>query len=112
MTVEQIAKVLHQANKAVCEIHGDFSQVDWEQAEQWQRDAAIAGVQNVLNNPNLTSKEMHALWSAQKKAAGWVYGPVKDGQKKTHPCLIPYEELPQAEADKNNTIVALVNALK
>ena len=33
-----IAIACHQANKKWCELNGDFTQKDWSEAEQWQRD--------------------------------------------------------------------------
>lgn len=39
--VEKIAVVCHQANKAWCEMNGDFSQVDWHEAPEWQRNSAV-----------------------------------------------------------------------
>ena len=47
MTVEQLAKIVHGANKAYCEAHGDFSQKPWDEAEGWQRESAIAGVRGI-----------------------------------------------------------------
>ena len=45
------------------------------------------------------SRNVHEVWAAGRLAAGWKYGPVRDEQKKEHPCLIPYEELSEEEKD-------------
>jgi hypothetical protein len=47
--IEQIARMCHQTNKAWCELNGDNSQ-RLDEAQQWQRDSAIKGV-----NLNLTT---------------------------------------------------------
>lgn len=39
----------------------------------------------------------HDLWAEQRQAEGWSYGPHRDDQNKRHPCLVPYEELPDSE---------------
>jgi len=39
----------------------------------------------------------HDLWAQQRIAEGWSYGPYRDDQNKRHPCLVPYEELPDGE---------------
>ena len=39
----------------------------------------------------------HDLWAEQRLAEGWSYGPHRDDRKKRHPCLVPYEELPDSE---------------
>lgn len=44
MTPEQIARVVHEVNRAYCEALGDTSQPKWEDAPQWQRDSAMLGV--------------------------------------------------------------------
>lgn len=45
------------------------------------------------------AKNVHEVWSAGRIREGWTYGPVRDDTKKTHPCLVPYEELPESEKD-------------
>jgi hypothetical protein len=57
----------------------------------------------------------HDVWARQRIAEGWRYGPVRDDAGKTHPCLIPFDELPESEkeydrktaAETIKTIVAL-----
>jgi ryanodine receptor 2 len=43
------------------------------------------------------AKNTHEVWAAGRIADGWTYGPVRDDAAKKHPCLIPYEELPEEE---------------
>jgi hypothetical protein len=107
-----IAKVCHQANKAWCESDGDYSQKDWLTAEQWQIESAISGVKFRMENPNAPASAMHDNWSKEKIADGWVYGEVKDVEKKTHPCLVPFEELPLFQQKKDKLFSAIVDALK
>jgi|LauGreDrversion4_2_1035121.scaffolds.fasta_scaffold204311_7 hypothetical protein len=107
-----IAKACHQANKAWCESDGDLSQNNWEDAESWQRDSAISGVKFRLENPDAPASAMHDNWSKEKVDDGWVYGEVKDVEKKTHPCLVPFEELPLFQQKKDKLFSAIVDALK
>lgn len=44
-------------------------------------------------------QEVHACWAESRLREGWEYGPVFDGENKKHPCLIPYEQLPESEKD-------------
>lgn len=110
--IKWIAYVCHQANKAWCQSEGDESQTDWAFAEQWQRDSAIKGVKFRLENPEAGPDAQHNAWSADKIADGWVYGEVKDAEKKTHPCLVPFEELPLFQQKKDKLFSAIVDALK
>lgn len=110
--VIDIATMCHQANKSWCELSGDFSQKNWNEAEGWQRDSAIKGVEFKLNNPEAKEDAQHNAWMADKVADGWVYGEVKDAEKKIHPCIVPFNELPGFQQKKDALFCAIVNALK
>jgi hypothetical protein len=110
--VQIIAKACHEANRVWCQSEGDYSQKRWSEAEQWQRDSAIKGVEFRLNNPDALSSAQHDAWSKDKIDSGWVFGEVKDSEKKTHPCLIPFEELPEFQQKKDKLFQAIVDALK
>lgn len=45
------------------------------------------------------ARNVHEVWSQNRINEGWTYGPVRDDVRKHHPCLIPYEELPESEKD-------------
>jgi len=106
-----IAKICHQANKALCEQLGDQSQKDWDQAADWQRESAVKGVEFRLANPDAPNSAQHDAWMADKEKDGWVYGPVKDLAAKTHPCMVPYEELSEGDKAKDALFSGIVNAL-
>lgn len=59
------------------------------------------GVKHFLQNPNLTAEDNHINWMNMKESQGWVLGKEKDFDKKTHPDLIPYDELPLIEKNKD-----------
>lgn len=109
--IPEIARVCHEANKEWCHVNGDHSQKHWDEAEQWQRDSAIMGVDFALKNPNAGDSAQHDAWSADKRKDGWVYGEVKDTQKKTHPCLVPFDQLPVFQQKKDALFRAIVRAL-
>lgn len=107
-----IAIVCHEANKAWCETSGDNSQKHWEDAEQWQRDSAIKGVEFRIANPDAKEDSQHNAWMKDKVDSGWVYGEVKDADKKTHPCIVPFNKLPEFQQKKDKLFCAIVDALK
>lgn len=109
---EIIAPVCHAANKAWCEASGDWTQKDWNEAEQWQKDSAIKGVQFRIDNPNAGHDAQHNAWMADKIADGWVYGIKKDAEAKTHFCIVPFEQLPKFQQQKDILFCAVVDALK
>lgn len=55
------------------------------------------------------AKNVHEVWAAGRIADGWTYGKKRDDAKKTHPCLVPYEDLPESEKvyDRNTAIDTL-----
>ncbi len=42
------------------------------------------------------AETLHAQWVAERRAAGWVGGPVRDVESKVTPYLVPYAELTDA----------------
>lgn len=108
---EFIASLCHEANRLYCESIGDTSQVTWTSAPQWQRDSAVKGVEFRRNNPQAPVSAQHDSWMADKIADGWVYGDVKDAEKKTHPCLVSYDALPEEQRFKDELFTRIVNAL-
>ena len=60
------------------------------------------------------SKNVHEVWSETRIQQGWTYGELRNDELKTHPCLIPYEELPESEKeyDRNTSIGTLKLIMK
>lgn len=108
---EDIARVCHEVNRAYCQALGDESQKPWEEAPQWQRDSALAGVELHLGDPDAGPEASHESWMAMKVAAGWIYGPEKDENAKTHPCLVPFAELAREQQAKDFIFRAVVHAV-
>lgn len=55
------------------------------------------------------SKNVHEVWADTRIKQGWTYREQRDDELKTHPCLVPYEELPEEEKeyDRNTSIGTL-----
>jgi hypothetical protein len=111
-TPEEIARVCHEINRAYCEALGDTSQPKWEDAPEWQRESAYNGVLLHMGDPYAGPEASHKAWMAEKLAAGWKYGEVKDADAKTHPCLVPFSDLPREQQAKDFLFRAVVHALK
>lgn len=112
MLVPDIARVVHEANRAIQHIQqnpGISISPPWDEAPAWQRDSAVDGIERALDGA--TPEELHQNWCDFKSADGWVFGPVKDGDTKTHPCLVPYDELPADQQLKDALFSAIVGAL-
>ena len=111
LDIEDIAALCHAVNKAYCESIGDFSQPAWDDAPDWQKSSAIAGVNFHLSGDR-SPADSHNSWLAQKEAEGWKYGSIKDPEKKEHPCFLPYEELPADQRTKDYLFKAVVDQFK
>lgn len=45
------------------------------------------------------AENVHEVWAQNRLDEGWVYGEERSDTLKTHPCLIPYDELPEIEKE-------------
>ena len=58
------------------------------------------------------SKNVHEVWAQSRLSQGWTWGEERDDKLKTHPCLIPYEDLPEVEKDYDrNTAVGTLKLI-
>lgn len=106
-----IGRVTHEANRAYCLTLGDTSHLPWDQSRADLRESVISGVLNIMTGVVTRPGQSHQRWIDYKIADGWRYGPTKDIEAKTHPNLIPFEQLPQAEQLKDFMFVGIVRAL-
>lgn len=112
LTIEQIANVAHQVNKAYCTAIGDNTQSEWEIAPDWQRQSAINGVKaHIDSGLMMLPEDSHISWMKQKESEGWVFGVIKDAEKKTHPCMVSYSMLPLEQRIKDYLFREVVHKL-
>ena len=52
------------------------------------------------------------IWLTKKLQDGWSYGSEKDPEKKKHPCIMAYKELPEKQKAKNYLFLGIVRALE
>ena len=110
MTPLDIARIVHEANRAYCVTLGDPSQVAWDDAPNWQQASAVNGVEGILDGRITRPEQSHESWLAEKTRTGWRYGPVKNAETKEHPCFVPYVELPPEQQVKDAIFFAVVRA--
>ena len=68
----------------------------------------------LLNLTELLAKNTHDVWAANRIEEGWIYGKEKSSEKKTTPCLVPYDELSESEKeyDRNTALETIKVILK
>lgn len=60
------------------------------------------------------AENVHEVWSAGRIADGWRYGETRDDVRKLHPCLVPYNLLPESEKeyDRNTAMQTIKTIIK
>ena len=111
MTIEDIAKCCHEANRLYCAMISDPVLDHWDNAPAWQKLSCISGVRFHIEYPTAGPQGSHENWMADKAKDGWVYGETKDPEAKTHPCMVAYDDLPIAQRVKDVIFVSIVHAL-
>lgn len=55
------------------------------------------------------AKNVHEVWAESRISEGWQYGEDRSDALKQHPCLVPYEDLPENEKayDRNTALGTL-----
>lgn len=108
---ERIARTAHEANRAYCLALGDTSQPSWDDAPDWQKASALAGVRFHAANPDASPAASHESWLEERRRDGWSWGPIKNPELKQHPCFCPYDELPIEQRAKDYLFAGIVRAM-
>lgn len=110
-TLMSIAEAAHEANRALQRLLGDPVNPPWAEAGQHLRDSTLDGVREILRGNVAQPSHSHENWLAFKQADGWVYGLEKNTQAKTHPCMVPFEELPEHQQIKDHLFFNVVTTM-
>lgn len=111
MNVTVIAMICYEANRVLCVSQEDRSQPLWVDTSREKVESVIGGVKFVIDNPEATPEDQHNAWLKSKESEGWRYGEVKDSEEKTHPCMLPYADLPIEQRMKDNLFQGIVRSL-
>ncbi len=76
------------------------------------KDVVLPQELNVLAED--IARNVHEEWAAGRIRDGWTYGEKRNDAEKKHPCLVPYEELPEEEKeyDRNTSMKTVRLILK
>lgn len=112
MTIKEIAKVVHNLQSVFCASIGDNTVPSWDEASEEMRNTTIEGVYALLDEPEAGPGRSHENWMQRKIESGWIFGPNKDADKKTHPSLVPFSELSWNDQFKDILFVQTVRELQ
>lgn len=105
-----LAKICHDVNDVIRPFLGEKANGPFESVSEEMRMSAVSGVTTLLSNPKMTPRDQHDAWMSHKLKSGWRYGEQKNDELKTHPCLLPYGELPPEQQLKDHVFQAIVRA--
>lgn len=113
LSVEKIAEVCHEANRALQLVLCESASAHWPECSKEMQSSVRTGVTAYLANPNITPEDLHEKWCLHKWERGWQRGETKSEANKTHPNLVSYDQLPREQRLKDalfrNVIAALVH---
>ncbi len=104
---QRIAPVCSAANRAFRLLLGEEVAVETADSSA----ATVEGVLYLLQHPGAGQAEMHEVWLQTMRLDGWVYGPVKDPEKKTHPNVRENKLISADQKRKDVLFAAVVRAL-
>jgi hypothetical protein len=113
-TIEQAARVCHEAVRAYSQTLGDNSLLPWDDAPGWQKQSSRDGVRfqfaQLAAGVEPSASATHDEWLRERRAAGWKRGETKDHQTQEHPSLVAYADLSASEKLKDYLFAAICKA--
>ncbi|UCE67347.1 MAG: hypothetical protein JSU85_04850 [Candidatus Zixiibacteriota bacterium] len=77
------------------------------------KESISNGIKNYFQKDGkLTPEQSHENWMHEKLKNGWKYGAKKSEIKKTHPCMVPYKHLPEAQKVKDKLFLTIVETMQ
>ena len=69
--------------------------------------------ESVIQLSERIAENVHEVWAKARMDEGWTYGEKRDDIHKKHPCLVPYDELPEEEKEYDrNTAMNTIKMVK
>ena len=112
LTVTNIAMIAFNAARSLFIASGDTPvPPPWADAPDWQKEAAERGVRFCLQHPDAEAADAHDNWFKEMTVLGWARGERLDAAAKTHPNLVPYEELRPSDRAAYDLFKSVVTGL-
>lgn len=108
--IEACAHGAHEVNRAYSKHLGDNSNYPWEVTSEPDKRVARQAVIGIITNDH-NAQQSHEAWVSARRADGWTKGAIKSYEKKTHPCLVPFDELPSEFQIKDELFVTAVKSI-
>ena len=80
----------------------------WDDRDEAFKTQFVKVISRQCSGDKFSSAEaVHDSWWREYERMGWVYGTDRDQEKKTHPDMVPFNELPKDERDKDEIFLRL-----
>lgn len=110
LEIELCARAAHEVNRSYCHSMNDHSHVAWSATPTHLQAVAKQAVIGIVTNDH-NAKQSHDAWVAAKLADGWRVGDTKNDEKKEHPCLVEWDNLPFEQQVKDELWIGTVKLL-
>ena len=111
--IERISRQCHEANALILCTFEHQEYIPWESISQDLKDNTTNSIYEAIrwmhSGNILTPAAIHNFWMDHKKSQGWKYGSTKCAVHKTHPLLVPYEELSPVDQFKDINFINIIN---
>lgn len=99
--INDASSVVHEFGRTYATMNGIVVHPPFDELPEWQQDAIKEQVFKVLNHQIGSPTQAHDSWVDNMYAEGWRYGAQLDHEKKEHPNICPWDELPEVERFKD-----------
>jgi hypothetical protein len=108
----RLTQIVYEVNRTIRMCNGQAPIPAFEDAGQAKADSLLKAIIDVWSNCHyscdIDGEKQHNNWVYAKLKEGWTYGPVEDFNKKQHPNLVPFEQLPWSEKIKDALFLSVV----
>jgi len=109
---EVVAKVMHGTVSTLFDAIGASPPTQWCDLSETEQQGYIKGASVYLSHPNLTGHALHEEWRAHLSNLGWRHAAEYDINRKTHPNLLPWEQLGEVTRLQAILCANIVNSFK
>lgn len=107
--IELAARTAHTMNNEYRKALDETPKPAWDECPDELKRSVRSGVEGILAGN--TPEASHEGWLTFKAQHGWTYGEVEDPIKKTHPCFLPYDQLPPSQRLKDTIFHSVVRGV-
>jgi hypothetical protein len=108
LSIKRALFVYQSGNLASKMMGADIVPEDWDHRDEKFKANFIKAVDNQCSESRSNSpEESHEKWMKSYLEMGWKYGRERNPELKTHPDLVPYDQLSETEKRKDEVFIRL-----